>query len=181
MEKKFRSKLDEVTLRMEEMEVQMDSVRQNSEKEKQEKEELKEKLSAFEEKLKKESEGKQNVEKRIQSLETKSDSFASKLSLFENLSKTEGREKHQGPSSSLWGEDSRTGRDSVTSILTSSSSGYESFTDSHSEQHDSVPGARAKDQSTRSQLKTAGGGREPVIVLASDGIAAERCGGRLGQ
>ena len=28
-------------------------------------------------------------------------------------------------------------------------------------------------QSTRGQLKTAEGGREPVIVLASDGIAAE--------
>ena len=126
MEKKFRSKLDEVTLRMEEMEVQMDNVRQNSEKEKQEKEELKEKLSQFEEKLKKESEGKQNVEKRTQSLESKSDSFTSKLSLFENLSKSEGKEKQPVPSRFLLEADSRTGRDSMNS----SSSGYDSFSDS---------------------------------------------------
>ena len=103
----------------------MKNDRQNSEKEKQEKEELKEKLSKIEEKLKEESEEKQGVEKRIQSLESKSDSFASKLSLFEKLSSAErgeGREKLQGPSLSLWGEDRRTGRDSITTVLTSSSS-----------------------------------------------------------
>ena len=65
---------------------------------------------------------------------TNSDSFASKLSLFEKLSSTaeeeRGREKLQGSSRFLWGGDSRTERDSMTRDLNSSSSSYESFADS---------------------------------------------------
>lgn len=38
-----------------------------------------------------------------------------------------------------------------------------------------------EDRSARSDIKTAGGGREPLIVLASDGIAAEYAGEKLGQ
>ena len=175
-----------MTLRLKDLEIQMKTDRQNDENEKttlqQEKEKLHERLFKFEEKLKDESEGIQGVEKRLQSLESKSDSFASKLSLFEKLSSTErgeGRQKLQGPSLSLWGEDRRTGRDSITTLLTSSSLGYKSLTDSLTEQHESV--SEAEDQSPGGQLKTAEGGREPVIVLASDGIAAERQGGKLGQ
>ena len=107
MDNKILKKLEEMTLRQEEIEIRMENDRQTSEKEKEE----------LKEKLKEESEGKQNVEKRIQSLESKSDTLADNLSLFEKLSSTEGR----GERSTLWREDRRTWRDSVSSIPTSSS------------------------------------------------------------
>ena len=81
---------------------------------------------------------------RIRSLESKSESFASKLSLFEKLSNTEARKREKRASSF-------------------------SFT----ERPDLVSGARADNQSATGNFKTAGGGRERVIVLASDGIAAK--------
>ena len=146
-EKKFRSKLDEMALRMGEIEILLENHQQNSDQErsalKQEKGELREKLSKIEEKFNEESESKKDVEKRIQSLESKSESFASKLSLFEKLSNTEGRSDGREPRRPP----------PVTSIPTSSS-GNEGFTESLAEKRYSVSGAEAEDQTTR-RIKTA--------------------------
>ena len=89
-ERRFRSRLDEVTDRLEQLEVQKKEDRLDFEEMKKEISELQEKQRQLEQDLKHQDDEKQrdktDVENRIKNLESKSNSFASKLLIFENLS-----------------------------------------------------------------------------------------------
>merc|ERR1712242_382931 len=97
----------------------------------------------------------QNSEKEKSALKQEREELKEKLSTLEEKLKEESEDKQR-----------------VEKRIQSLDSKSESFASQLSS---------TEDRSARSDIKTAGEGREPVIVLASDGIAAEYNGDRLGQ